>query len=79
MRRHLSQVVIPMLLTGLEMPRGLPPELDLRDNGQSSRERLSGGGWDDAEMRLGPLLSARYQEAESRGLHFPPVTREESS
>lgn len=78
MRRHLSQVVIPILLTGLEMPRGLPPKNDLQDNGQSSRERLSNGSWDDAETRLGPLLSTRYREAESRELQFPPVTRLES-
>jgi hypothetical protein len=78
MRRHVSQVVIPMLLTGLEMPKGLPPEIDIRDSGQSNRERLAGGGWDDAEIRLGPLLQARFQEAEGRGVHFAPVTEDKS-
>lgn len=77
MRRHISQVVLPILLTGLEMPAGLPPVIDVTDNGRSGRERLIDGQWDDAEARLEPSLQARYQEAETAGLQFAPVVDED--
>lgn len=79
MRRHVSQVAVPILLTGLEMPSGLPPAIETGDNGKSSRERLAAGGWDDAETRLMPLIHARFQEAESRGVQFAPVVDDSGS
>jgi hypothetical protein len=75
-RRHVSQVVIPILLTGLEMPQGLPPGIEMSDNGASHRERLLAGNWQDAETRLVPILHARFREAESRGVQFAPVVDE---
>ncbi|ACL39836.1 hypothetical protein Achl_1860 [Pseudarthrobacter chlorophenolicus A6] len=75
-RRHVSKVVIPILLTGLEMPHGLPPGIETGDNGASHRERLLAGGWEDAETRLVPLLRARFRDAESRGVQFAPVVNE---
>lgn len=77
MRRHISQVVLPILLTGLEMPAGLPPVIDVADNGKSNRERINDGQWDDAEARLQPLIQARYQEAETAGLQIAPVVDED--
>lgn len=73
MRQHIGQVVIPILLTGREMQRALPPAIDLGDNGLSNRERIVAGAWDDADTRLQSLVQALYQEAESRGLQFVPV------
>jgi hypothetical protein len=32
MRRHISDVVVPILLTGLELPDGIPPVVELGDN-----------------------------------------------
>ncbi len=75
-RRHVAQVVVPILLTGLEMPNALPPSIGLGDNGQTDGERIAAGVWDDAEKRLQPALQARYQEAESRDLQFIPVIEE---
>jgi hypothetical protein len=73
MRRHVSQVVVPILLTGLEMPKGLPPSIQTGDSGKTSRERLCAGEWDDAEARLVPLVRTRFQEAEKIGVQFAPV------
>lgn len=73
LRKHVSETVIPVLLTGLQLPGGLPSTLDLQDNGKSIRERLSMGSWDDAEKRLGPMLKARFEEAVNRDIEFPNV------
>ena len=73
MRRHVSQVVVPILLTGLEMPGGLPPVIEMGDNGLSTGERLAAGEWDDAESRLVGILQGRYQEALKREPRFAPV------
>lgn len=76
MRRHIGQFVVPILLRGAEMPSGLPPEIELGDNGQSNRERLNDGLWDDADLRLSAALRSRYKEAENREPQFPPVVDE---
>lgn len=68
LRRHVGDVVVPILLTGLEMPKAIPPAIDVTDNGLSPRERIIAGTWDDADVRLQSILRTRYQEAESRGL-----------
>lgn len=73
LRKHVSETVIPVLLTGLQLPGGLPSTLDLQDNGKSIRERLSMGNWEDAEKRLGPVLKTRFEEAVNRDVEFPNV------
>lgn len=78
MRRHVSDVVLPILLTGLEMPNGLPPNVSLRDDGQSSRERLNAGTLEDAELRLSPMVQARYEEAVAREPEFAPLAEDAS-
>lgn len=79
MRRHVSDVVVPILLTGLELPNGLPPGVSLGDDGQFNRERLNSARWEDAEVRLGPIVRARYQEAETRDPEFPAVSGSRSN
>lgn len=73
MRRHVCDIVLPILLTGLEMPNGLPPVVHLGDNGLSNRERLVAGEWEDADARLTPLVQARFLEAEGMGVQIVPV------
>ncbi|WP_458778614.1 hypothetical protein [Arthrobacter sp. D3-16] len=73
MRQHVSKVVIPVLLTGLQMPKGLPPLVDFGDNGLSNRGRLLAGQWDDAEARLADIVQARFHEALARDVRFAPV------
>lgn len=73
LRRHVSEVIIPVLLTGLQFSRGLPADLDLADNGKTIRERLTLGSWDDAEKRLIPMLKDRFDDAMDREIVFPAV------
>jgi len=72
-RSHVGNVVVPILLTGLEMPRALPPAIDLGDNGRTARQRIGDGKWDTADARLRPILQARYIEAERREVQVAPV------
>lgn len=76
MRQHVSDVVIPVLLTGLQMSKGLPPTIEFGDNGLSNRERLVAGEWDDAEARLADILQARFQEALTQDVRFAPVVED---
>ncbi|WP_104181656.1 hypothetical protein [Arthrobacter sp. B0490] len=76
MRRHVSDVVLPILLTGLEMPNGLPPRISLGDDGRSNRERLNSGTWEDAEARIGPVVRARYEEAMAKEPEFAPIAED---
>jgi hypothetical protein len=76
--RYVSQVAIPVLVTGLQQPRSLPPNVDFGDNGRSDRERLRDGGWDDADARLAPVIAERYAEAMNREAQFPDVVDDPS-
>ncbi len=73
LHRYVSQVAIPILVTGLELPHSLPPSVDLGDNGRSARERLCDGSWDDADARLASANAGRFSEAMNRDAHFPDV------
>lgn len=43
LQSYVSKVAIPMIMTGLQHSEGLPPQIDLGDNGQGLRERLNQG------------------------------------
>ncbi|GAA3704266.1 hypothetical protein GCM10023081_45710 [Arthrobacter ginkgonis] len=73
MRRYVAQVAVPVLLTGLELPSGLPPEIDLGDSKAAIRERLEAGGYDDADIRLTALVQERFRMAMDRDWAFPDV------
>lgn len=79
LRIHVSQVVVPILLTGLEIPNGLPPGIELGDNGQSNRHRLAAGTWDDADARMAPLIKMRLDEANGRDFQIAPVAEDSRS
>lgn len=73
LHKYMCQVAIPVLVTGLELPYSLPPSVNLGDNGQSPRERVRDGGWDDADARLESVNAERYAEAMNRPVRFPDV------
>lgn len=63
LQRYVADAAIPMLMTGLAHPRGLPPQMDLGDNSQELRQRLIEGRWEYAHVRVGELaLSLRTDE-----------------
>ncbi|MDD7967806.1 hypothetical protein [Actinomycetospora lemnae] len=51
LRRHVADIVIPTLLLGVPLAKGLPPDIDLTDTGQADRERIEAGGWTSAAER----------------------------
>lgn len=63
LRKYVSEIVIPTLLVGLTLDRGLPPNIELSDTGETYRERLSKAGQDDAIERLHRLLMKRLYDA----------------
>lgn len=67
LRRYAADVAIPTLLTGLTLPKSIPPSIDLGDTGLEDRERIAAGGHEDAEARFAPRLAelfAASQEAQ---------------
>lgn len=63
LQRYVADTAIPMIMTGLAHPKGLPPHIDLDDNGQDLRQRLNEGQWTHAHERMGELaLSLRTEE-----------------
>ncbi|WP_194817897.1 hypothetical protein [Nocardia sp. XZ_19_385] len=73
LHRHVADVVIPTLVTGLVLPRSLPPGLDLDDTGLSLRERLQVGDWAYATDRFGPEREALYLKAMQAPAQFLDV------
>jgi len=67
MRGYLSGIAFPTLLTGLALPIGLPPDIQLGDTGASTRERIAAGGWSDAPERLVGPTQDRFKRADARG------------
>lgn len=69
LRQYVADVAIPVLLTGIALPAGIPPHVDLGDTGTSDRDRLFEAGHDDALARFVPkrnelLASALGREPE---------------
>jgi hypothetical protein len=60
--RHVSQVVIPTIVTGLALEKGLPPQVDLEDSGLSERERIEAGAWETAHRRLATDMIPAFLE-----------------
>lgn len=65
-RRHLGQVVIPILLTGLEISKAFPPHIDFDDTGKTDYERIVAGTWDDADARMQANLRELLELAVNR-------------
>lgn len=56
---YVSDVVIPTLVTGLALPGALPREIDLGDNAETPKERISRGGWTPGHQSLSGSSSGR--------------------
>ncbi|PLW02588.1 hypothetical protein [Corynebacterium ulcerans] len=63
LRRYVSDIAVPILLKGLEVPGLLPPVIGLGDTGQDFLERLDAAGTEDAIERLEEMSSRTYIEA----------------
>ncbi|OZD18346.1 hypothetical protein CH253_17980 [Rhodococcus sp. 06-156-3C] len=68
---HVSQVVVPTLVTGFALPRGLPPQIDLGDTGTAWAERIAQGGWSTAKERMDAVSLAALDEANAAPVRHP--------
>jgi hypothetical protein len=74
--RHVSDIVIPTLVTGLALPDALPADVDLSDTGEELAERLAGGGRTRAHDRMRAASMKAYFEAAEQRVKWPPITSE---
>ncbi|MEU8264120.1 hypothetical protein AB0C02_26285 [Micromonospora sp. NPDC048999] len=71
--RHVGDVVLPTLITGMALPGGLPAQVDLSDTGTPLAERLRQGGTTRARDRAREMAVKAYWEAMARDRRFPPI------
>ncbi|QII03877.1 hypothetical protein BH92_27890 (plasmid) [Rhodococcoides fascians A21d2] len=68
---HVSQIVVPTLVIGVALPRGVPPQIDLGDTGAAWTERISQGGWSTAKDRMDAVSLAALDEANAAPVRHP--------
>ncbi len=71
--RHISDIVIPTLVTGLALPDGLPVDIDLSDNGQTLHERAEAAGTMRAHERTQDLMREALAAAEHQEMRWTPT------
>ncbi|WP_156313127.1 hypothetical protein [Micromonospora sp. HK10] len=71
--RHVADVVLPTLITGMALPDGLPALVDLSDTGTPLAERLRQGGTRRAHDRAREMVAKAYWDAMERDWQFPPI------
>lgn len=71
--RHISDVVIPTLVTGLALPAGLPVDIDLSDDGRTLVERAETAGIRRAHERVQDLMRQALVEAQRREMRWAPT------
>ncbi|MBY6352349.1 hypothetical protein [Rhodococcoides corynebacterioides] len=69
--RHVSQIVVPTLVIGVALPRGLPPQIDLGDTGTAWADRIGQGGWSTAKERMDAVSLAALDEANAAPVRHP--------
>lgn len=73
MARHLSDIVIPTLVTGMALPSGLPVDVDLGDTGETLVERAQRAGSTRAHERVQHVMAKALMEAYQRGWKWAPT------
>lgn len=71
--RHLSDIVIPTLVTGMALPGGLPVDIDLGDTGETVRERAHRAGTERAHGRVQDVMRQALIDADQRGWNWTPT------
>jgi hypothetical protein len=76
MARHVADIVIPNLVTGMALPHTIPAHIELNDNGKTLAERLQNGGKMRAHERARGVMTAALVQANEQGWKFAPVSDE---
>lgn len=78
MARHVADIVIPTLVTGMALPDAIPAHIDLNDNGETLAERLQNGGKVRAHERVQGVMMAALAQANEQDWKFAPVSDEDA-
>ncbi|TRW46446.1 hypothetical protein FJ693_05620 [Georgenia yuyongxinii] len=78
LHKYVSQVVVPVLTFGVELPGVVPPQADLTDNGMTDAERLRAGGHEPAKDRLAQETLRMFGEAMGKGWKVPPISGDDA-
>jgi hypothetical protein len=74
--RHVADIVLPTLITGMALPGALPPQMDLSNTGKPLADRLRQGGKVRAHDRARTLAAKAYLDAMEQEWQFPPIISE---
>jgi hypothetical protein len=78
MARHVADIVIPNLVTGMALPDTIPAHVELNDNGKTLAERLQNGGKMRAHERARGVMTAALAQANQQDWKFAPVSDEDA-
>lgn len=78
MARHVADIVIPNLVTGMALPDTIPAHVELNDNGETLAERLQNGGKMRAHERARSVMAAALAQANQQDWKFAPVSDEDA-
>lgn len=76
--RHVADVVLPNLVTGMALPGTIPAHVELNDNGTTLAERLQNGGRVRAHERARGIVAAALAQAYEKGWKVTPVIGEDA-
>lgn len=72
--KHVADIVIPTLVSGMALRGAIPAHIDLSDNGETMPERLAKGGKARAHERVQGIMLAALAESNEQDWKFPPVS-----
>ena len=78
MARHVADIVIPTLVTGMALPNAIPAHIELDDNGRTLAERLQDGGKVRAHERVQGAMMVALDEANQQDWKVAPVSDEDA-
>lgn len=68
--RYVAEVAVPTLVTGAARTEGLPPHMNLGGSRLSVEDRIEAAGYERADKRFQPVITAQYVEQ----MFAPPIT-----
>lgn len=72
---YVADVVVPRLVTGLELPDGFPAQIDLSDSNMADVERLEGASGPRAHHRMRRAAAREYAAAMAQPAKLPEILK----
>lgn len=71
--RYVSEVAIPMLVTGMALPGAIPVNIDLTDTGETITERVEAANTIRAHERVRQVMTQALLDADQQPLKWPEI------